>query len=121
MSSYPIPIYTSGIRFLIWLWYLSGFRHSDKNGYGFHKIIHHISVGAHQTELFSNKYFLYIFDTTTKAAIVLSTFNFTNCYCYGLMGIFFNFGFYYDAVKQWFSTRIPQEVTQIFILFYDLS
>ena len=44
----------------LYLWYLvlrlrysSCFRHSGKCGYGFPKINHHISVGAHQTELFS--------------------------------------------------------------------
>ena len=33
------------------------FRHSNKSGYGFPKIIHHILVGAHQVKLFSNKIF----------------------------------------------------------------
>ena len=40
---------------VLWLRYLSCFRQSDKSGYGFPKIIHHISVGAHQAELFSKK------------------------------------------------------------------
>ena len=47
-------IYICGIK-LFGLRYLSCFRHSDKSGYGFPKIIHHIVVGAHQAELFSNK------------------------------------------------------------------
>ena len=47
-------VYICGIK-LFWLRYLSCFRHSDKSGYGSPKIIHHILVGAHQAELFSNK------------------------------------------------------------------
>ena len=50
----PFPIYICDIKFF-WLHYLSCFQHSDKSGNGFPKIIHHISVGAHQAELFLNK------------------------------------------------------------------
>ena len=53
----PIPIYICGIKFFC-LRYLSYFRHSDKSGYGFPKIIYHILLGAHRAELFSNKCFL---------------------------------------------------------------
>ena len=54
-------VYICGIK-LYWLHYLSCFRHSDKTGYGFPKIIHHILVlvGAHQAELFSSKTLRYI-------------------------------------------------------------
>ena len=47
-------VYICGFK-LFWLRYLPCFRHSDKSGYGFPKIIHHILVCAHQVELFSNK------------------------------------------------------------------
>ena len=68
---------------IVWLSCLSCFRHSDKNDYGFPKIIHHILVGAHQICYFQTK--------------VLSIFSFTNCY--GFMLIFFlNLGCYYNAV-----------------------
>ena len=43
-------IYICGIK-LFWLGYSSCFRHSDKSGYDFPKIIHHILVGVHQLRL----------------------------------------------------------------------
>ena len=52
--AYWPTIHICGIK-LFWLRYLSCFWHSDESGYGFPKIIHHILVGAHQAELFSNK------------------------------------------------------------------
>ena len=51
---YRPAIYICGIK-LFWLRYLSCFRHSGQSGYGFPEIIHHIIVGTHQAELFSNK------------------------------------------------------------------
>ena len=47
-------VYICGIK-LFWLHYLSCLRHSDESGYGFHKLIYHILVGAYQAKLFSNK------------------------------------------------------------------
>ena len=51
---YLLAVYICDIK-LFWLRYLSCFRHSDKSGNGFLKIIHHTLVGAHHAELFSNK------------------------------------------------------------------
>ena len=36
---------------------------------------------------------------STKAAIVLSTFSFTNCCGYGFVDFFLNLGFYYNTVE----------------------
>ena len=52
--AYWPAIYICGIK-LFWLRYLPCFLHNDKSGNDFPEIIHHILVGAHQAELFSNK------------------------------------------------------------------
>ena len=49
--AYLPAVYICGIE-LFGLRYLSCFRHSDKSGCGFLKIIHHSLLGAHHAELF---------------------------------------------------------------------
>ena len=53
-----------GLIFCIYLWcyvhwlrYLPCFRHGDKSGYAFAKVIHDILIGVHQSKLFLNKMF----------------------------------------------------------------
>ena len=52
------PLFYLYLRCLVLrLRYLPCFWHSDKSNYGFPKLIHHVQVGAHHTNLFSNKIF----------------------------------------------------------------
>ena len=92
------PIYICGIKFLLWQRCLFCFRHSDKSGFGFPKIIHHILVGAHQAEIFSKKYSIY-----------------NQFYKLLLLGFYFDFllnlGFYYKAVENRHKYRNRQHIS----------
>ena len=50
------PLSRSYLRCLVpWLRYLPCFWHSDKSGYGFPKVFHHILVGANYINYFHTK------------------------------------------------------------------